>query len=369
MKFQRRVAAVGMIAAGALLFSACGSDNNAEGGGGAAATGVTCGGKQALRASGSSAQANAVTRFVNTFEQTCAGQTLNYTASGSGAGRNEFLGGQTDFAGSDSALKSGDETNKAMARCASPALNLPLVFGPVAIAYNVAGVTDLVLDGPTAAKVFNGTAKTWNDPAIAALNPGKALPAAPIIVNFRSDESGTTENFQKYLVAASNNGYGKPAAQTFNGGVGAGARGSQGVADATKNTPNSVTYVEASFAQRGGLGIAQILNSGGGAPVALGADTVGTAINSVQVSGQGNDLTLNLDSIYKASAPGAYPIVLATYEIVCSKYADPQAGTAVKAFLQASLSQQAQSGLVDAGYVPVPEQFKQRLTASISSIS
>jgi len=370
VKFQRRVAAVGMVAAGALLFSACGSDNNAQGGGGQpAAAGVTCGGKQALRASGSTAQGNAVTRFVKTFEQSCPGQTLNYTASGSGAGRNEFLGGQTDFAGSDSALKAGDETNKAMARCASPALNLPLVFGPVAIAYNVPGVTDLVLDGPTAAKIFNGTARTWNDPAIAALNPGKPLPATPIVVNFRSDESGTTENFQKYLVAASNNGYGKPAAQTFNGGVGAGARGSQGVADATKNTPNSVTYVEASFAQRGGLGVAQILNSGGGAPVALGPDAVGMAINSVQVSGQGNDLSLNLDSIYKASAPGAYPIVLATYEIVCSKYADPQAGTAVKAFLQSSLSPQAQSGLIDAGYVPIPEQFKQRLTASINSIS
>ena len=224
--------------------------------GSSAAPGVTCGGKPDLRSSGSSAQNNAMTRFVATYQQTCQGQTLNYTPSGSGAGRNEFLGGQTDFAGSDSALKDGDETTRAQARCASPAWNLPLVFGPVAIAYNVPGVTDLVLDGPTAARVFNGQVATWNDPAIAALNPGKQLPAAPIVVNFRSDESGTTENFQKYLVAASNGAYGKAAAQTFNGGVGAGARGSQGVADATKNTPNSVTYVESSFAQRGGLGMA-----------------------------------------------------------------------------------------------------------------
>lgn len=368
MRFPKRAAAISMIAAGALLFTACGSDENAGGEGGAAAQGVACGGKQALRASGSSAQANAITRFVNTFEQSCSGQTLNYTASGSGAGRNEFLGGQTDFAGSDSALKAGDEQNRAQARCASPAWNLPLVFGPVAVAYNVAGVTDLALDGPTVAKIFNGTVKTWNDQAIAALNPGKALPGAPIVVNFRSDESGTTENFQRYLVAASNNAYGKPAAQTFNGGVGAGARGSQGVADATKNTPNSITYVEASFAQRQQIPTAQIVNAGGGQPVALSTDSVARSIEGVKVSGQGNDLSLDLNSIYTTATPGAYPIALATYEIVCSNYADDQAGQAVKAFLSSSLSPQAQQGLPEAGYVPLPDSFKQRLTSSVNAI-
>jgi phosphate transport system substrate-binding protein len=370
VRFQRRAAAVGMIAAGALLFSACGSDNNAGGSGGQAqAAGVQCGGKQALRASGSTAQANAITNFVRTFEQTCNGQTVNYTASGSGAGRNEFLGGQTDFAGSDSALKPGDETNRAQTRCASPAWNLPMVFGPVAIAYNVPGAPGLALDGTTAARIFNGQITTWNDPAIAALNQGKQLPAAPIVVNFRSDESGTTENFQKYLVAASNNAYGKPAAQTFNGGVGAGARGSQGVADATKNTPNSITYVEASFAQHGGLATASIINAGGGAPVPLTTENVANAINGVQVSGQGNDLTLNLDSLYKTAAPNAYPIALATYEIVCSHYADAATGQAVRAFLQSGLSPQAQGTLPNAGYVPVPDVFRQRLTTSINAIS
>ena len=368
VKFQRRVAAVGLVAAGALVFSACGSDNAGQGSGQAAQTNVPCGGKQALRASGSSAQANAMTRFITTFEQTCNGQTLNYTPSGSGAGRNEFIGGQTDFAGSDAALKAGDEQNKANARCGSPALNLPLVFGPIAVAYNLAGVQDLALDGPTLGKVFNGTVKTWNDPAIAALNPGKALPAAPIIVNFRSDDSGTTENFQKYLVAASNGTYGKPAEQKFNGGVGAGAKGSQGVADATKNTPNSITYVEASFATKGGLSTASVVNSGGGQPVPLSTQTVGAAIDGVQVSGQGNDLTLDLNSLYKTSTPGAYPIALATYEVVCTKYQDPAAGQAVKAFLTSSLAPAAQQGLPDAGYIPLPDKFKQRLTTSVNAI-
>ncbi|MEJ2869805.1 phosphate ABC transporter substrate-binding protein PstS [Actinomycetospora sp. OC33-EN08] len=368
MRFQRRAAAVGLIAAGALVFSACGSDGGGEGQGGQAAPGgVACGGKESLRASGSSAQANAITRFVTNFEGACEGQTLNYTPSGSGAGRNEFIGGQTDFAGSDSAL-SDAEVATAQARCASPAWNLPLVFGPIAVAYNVPGLQALNLDGATIAAIFNGTITTWNDPRIAALNGGAALPAAPIVVNFRSDESGTTQNFQRYLNAASNNTYGKEAEQTFQGGVGAGARGSQGVADATKNTPNSITYVEASFAQRGGLGIANVVNSGGGQPVPLSPETVGNAINGVRVSGQGNDLKLDLNSLYTASAPNAYPIALATYEIVCSNYADDATAQGVKAFLSASLTDQAQQGLPEAGYVPLPAQFKQRLTDAVNAI-
>ena len=367
MRFQRRAAAVGLIAAGALLFSACGSDNN-SGGSTPQAAGVTCGGKQALKASGSTAQANAITGFVNTFEQTCGGQTVNYTASGSGAGRNDFIGGQTDFAGSDAALKS-DETAKAQQRCASTPLNLPMVFGPIAIAYNVPGVTDLALDGPTLAKVFNGTVKTWNDPAIATLNPGKNLPAAPIVVNFRSDESGTTQNFQTYLNAASANAYGKPSTQTFNGGTGAGAKGSQGVTDATKSTPNSIAYIEASFAQKAQLPTASIINAGGGQPVPLSTDAVGKAIDTVKVTGQGNDLTLDLTSLYQTTTPGAYPIALATYEIVCTKYADAPTGQAVKAFLQTALSPQAQGTLTQGGYVPVPDAFKQRLTTSVNAIS
>ena len=108
---------------------------------------VNCGGKKALKASGSTAQANAMTRFVKAFEQACPGQTLNYTANGSGAGISEFNGNQTDFGGSDSPLAQNEST-AAQQRCGSPAWNLPVVFGPIAITYNVNGVSSLNLDGP-----------------------------------------------------------------------------------------------------------------------------------------------------------------------------------------------------------------------------
>ena len=206
-----------------------------------------------------------MTRFVAAYEAACSGQTLNYTSNGSGAGVKESLGKQTDFAGSDSALDSAKgEVDAAKARCdGSPAWNLPVVFGPVAITYNVPGVDGLVLDGPTTAKIFSGQITMWNDPAIAAINSGKSLPATKIVVIFRNDESGTTDNFQKYLVAASGGAWTKGAGKTFVGGVGEGAKGNEGTSAAIKSTPGGITYNEWSFAKAQSLAIAEVINHGG----------------------------------------------------------------------------------------------------------
>ena len=354
------------------MLSACGSDHNHNATGGNATTStssakVACGGKPTLKASGSTAQANAMTRFVKTFEQACAGQSLNYTPNGSGAGISEFIGNLTDFGGSDSAL-SKDEYDRAQQRCGSPAWNLPTVFGPIAIAYNVNGLTSLTLDGETAAKIFNGGITVWNDPAIAALNAGVALPAEPIRVVFRSDESGTSDNFQRYLDTASNGAWGKGAAKAFKGGVGEGAMGNDGAAGAVKAAEGSITYVEWSFAQAQQLAMAKIITSAGPDPVAITADSVGKTISSAWFTKQDNDLALDTISFYRPNQPGAYPIVLATYEIVCSKYSDAQVGTAVKAFLQSTIGA-GQDGLADNGYIPIPAAFKSRLSAAVNAIS
>ena len=168
-----------------------------------------------------------MTRFVKAYEKACPGQTLTYTSNGSGAGVSEFLGGKTDFGGSDSPL-AGDEYGKATQRCGSQAWNLPTVFGPLAITYNLNAVETLVLDAATLAKIFNGTITRWNDPAITALNSSASLPAEPIHVVFRSDGSGTTDNFQQYLDAASGGAWSKGTGKTFNGGVGQGTPGNEG---------------------------------------------------------------------------------------------------------------------------------------------
>ncbi len=375
MSFNRIGKAFGTTVAVAAIatvsLSACGSDNNATSSSGSdGGSSSNCAGKKSLKASGSSAQANAMTRFVTAYEAACPGFTVNYTSSGSGAGVSEFIGGQTDFGGTDSPLNpEKGEVEKAKARCGgSDAWNLPMVFGPIAITYNVPGVDGIALDGPTAAKIFNGTVKSWDAPEIAALNQGKALPATPIVVIFRSDESGTTDNFQKYLDAASNGAWGKGAGKTFNGGTGEGAKGNEGTSAAIKSTPGSITYNEWSFAKNQGLQIANVITSAGPDPVVLSVESVGKSIEGVKIKGQGNDLVLDTSSFYNPTTPGAYPIVLGTYTVVCSKYPDSQVAPAVKAFLTIALGK-GQEGLTDNGYIPVPDSFKGKLSAAIDAIA
>ena len=372
MKLNRFGAAVSVLATVVLVLSGCGNDKNATGGsttssGGPGAANVSCGGKKTLKASGSTAQANAMTRFINAFEQACPGQTLNYTANGSGAGINEFKGNQTDFGGSDSPLKP-EEAAAAQQRCGSPAWNLPVVFGPIAVTFNLNAVTEVNLDGPTLAKIFNGAITMWNDPDIQALNKGFTMPGRPIHVVFRSDESGTTDNFQRYLDAASGGAWGKGAGKAFKGGVGEGAKGNDGTAAAIKATEGSITYNEWSFAQGQHLSIAKVVTSAGPDAVGISAETVGKTIAGASVTGQGNDLVLDTVSFYKPTQPGAYPIVLATYEIVCSKYPDAATGTAVKAFLQSTIGP-GQNGLGDNGYIPIPDSFKSRLSTAVNAIT
>lgn len=366
-------AALSIVAAGALTLSACGSDVNTPAGGGqngttSAAAKVECGGKKALKASGATAQANAMTRFVSAFESACSDQTLNYTSNGSGAGVKEFTGKLTDFGGSDSALnKEKGETDAAKQRCdGNEAWNLPSVFGPIAITYNVPG-KDVVLDAPTLAKIFSGAVVNWNDPAIAALNGGTPVADQKIVVIFRNDESGTTDNFQKYLDAASKGAWTKGAGKVFNGGIGEGAKGNEGTSAAIKSTPGSITYNEWSFAKKQGLQISKIVNSGGGSPIELSSASAGKAIEGAKFKGTGNDLVLDLNSIYTTTTAGAYPLVLATYEIVCSKYSDAETGKAVKAFMTVAVTD-GQKGLEDNGYIPLPSSFQEKLLTSIKAI-
>jgi len=371
VKIRRHASVLGLIAAGALALTACGSDNTSGGAGTSAANApaagqVECAGKKSLKASGSSAQANAMTRFVAAFEAKCDGYTLNYTSNGSGAGVKEFTGKQTDFGGSDSPLNAEKgETDAAKTRCdGSEAWNLPAVFGPIAISYNVPGADGVTLDASTLAKIFSGQVATWNDPAIAALNSGKSLPGDKIVVLFRSDESGTTDNFQKYLEAAAKDTWTKGSGKTFNGGVGEGAKGNEGVTAAVKSTAGSITYAEWSFAKKQGLQIAKIVNSAGGEGVELSSESAGKAIEGAKIKGSGNDLVLDLKSIYATTTPGAYPLVLAAYEIVCSKYSDADTAKAVKAFLTVAVTD-GQKGLEDNGYIPVPKAFQDKLLTAV----
>ncbi|WP_238159336.1 phosphate ABC transporter substrate-binding protein PstS [Mycobacterium sp. MFM001] len=347
-----------------LVLAGCGSDNNI-GTPATSSAAIDCGGKDALTGEGSTAQQNAIALFNQAWNRFCPRKNVSYNPTGSGAGREQFVAGHVDFAGSDSPL-TADQVEPATKRCnGNPAWHLPLVFGPVAVAYHLDGVNPLVVNADVLAKIFTGKITNWRDPEIVALNHGVTLPDTDIAPIYRSDSSGTTDNFQKYLGAAAPQSWTKGAGSEFQGGVGEGVQKSAGVVQAVQSTPGAIAYVEKGFADQASLTYAQI-DDGGGA-VALSDDAARNAIDDAKFAGAGNDLRLDLNSLYGTKEPGAYPLVLVTYEIVCSKGYDPGISTALKSFLTAA-ADYGQNGLSPAGYIPLPDRFKQRLVAAIGAI-
>ena len=342
-----------------LTLSACGSDGAADGAAGN--SGLT----GSLKASGSSAQKNAIQEWITAFQTANSGVTVDYQANGSGAGIKDFINKQTAFAGSDSALKE-DEVTAAAARCATGnAINIPMVGGAIALAYNIDGVDSLTLTPDVAAGIFTSKITKWNDKAIAAINPGVTLPDASIAQFHRSDSSGTTDNFTKWLIAAA------PKAYTLEGGKdwvatgGQGAKGSDGIASSVKSTPNSIGYIELSFVQTMGLKAAKVDNGGGA--VEATSEAAAKTIAGATIKGTGNDLALSVD---RTIADGAsYPIVLVTYEITCEKGLTGSDLELTKAFLTYTSSDEAQSMLSSIGYVPISGDLLTKVRAAVAAIS
>jgi len=375
VKIMRPLSAVGIFASAALVLAACGSDpaatsSSSNSASALAATGtaaVECGGKSPLSAEGSSAQKNAIDIFTQQYGKQCPGQQVNYNPSGSGAGVKQFNANQIDFGGSDSPV-TGADLEAAKKRCASDAWNIPMVVGPVAVAYKLSGVDKLTLTPSVVAKIFSGGITKWNDPAIKAVkgNESLNLPDKAIQVVSRADESGTTDNFQKYLSAAAKADWTKGAGKKFNGGVGNGAQGSNGVATAVKASDGGITYVEGAFA-KDGLTPALIDSGSGG--VELTAANVAKSLDAAKFLKDGSkDLALDLNAIYASNTPGAYPLLLTTYEIVCSEYANADVAKAVKAFLTVAATN-GQQPLSSKGYVPIPQSLQTKVLDSVKAIA
>jgi phosphate transport system substrate-binding protein len=372
LKLPRYAALAAVVVSGALALTACGS-NNSTGTSGTSSSSGSSSLSGTLNGEGSTAQQNSIEQAISTFGDANPNVTVNYNPTGSGAGVTQFNAGQVDFAGSDSALSTtpaaGSTTTEVAAaqkRCdGNPAWNLPMSIGPIAVAYNLPGVTKLILTPSVTAQIFLGKITTWNDKAIAAINPGVTLPSTKISVFFRSDQSGTTQNFETYLNTAAPSDFSATPSKVWAGKVGAGKAKSSGTSQAVKSTTGGITYVEWSYATDSKLGVAEIDNGGG--PVALTAASASAAILAATASGTGNDLRLKLD--YATKAAGTYPIVLATYEIVCSKGLAADKTTLLKAFLNSFASTTTQNSLVSIGYAPLPAAIQTKVVAAINAIS
>ncbi|WP_055586185.1 phosphate ABC transporter substrate-binding protein PstS [Peterkaempfera griseoplana] len=383
MKLQRngrsKALAIGALAVvSSLSLAACGSDDNnktsssaapsvSSSAGGSTSAAADCGKGGQLLGAGSTAQANAIEVWKAAFQAQCSGTVINYNGNGSGAGVANFNQGKVAFAGSDAALKPEEVTASKTVCTGGQGIDLPMVGGAVAIAYNVDGVDNLVLDGPTLAKIFDSKITKWNDPAIAKLNPGAKLPDANIQAFHRADDSGTTKNVTAYFAAAG----GKDAwpyepDKKWAGKGGQAATGSAGLAGQVKQQKNSITYVELSYAQTNSLKTAKIA-TGAAQPVDATAEAAAKTIGLAKVVGTGNDLALSLD--YATKADGAYPIVLVTYEIVCDKGNKADTLPGVKAFLNYTISDAAQQAIADKGYVPLPAEVATKVKAIIPTLA
>ncbi|MCX4906787.1 phosphate ABC transporter substrate-binding protein PstS [Streptomyces sp. NBC_00878] len=374
MKLQRknrlRALSLGAVAVtGALTLTACGSDDT--GGGDTSSSAQPSAGsikcddaKGQLLADGSSAQKNAIDAWVKQFTAAC-GVQINYKGGGSGAGVTAFTQGQVAFAGSDSALKPEELTASKSVCKGGQGIDLPMVGGPIAVGFNVEGVDSLVLDAPTLAKIFNDKIKNWNDPAIKALNPDAKLPDLKIQAFHRSDESGTTDNFTKYLIATAKTEWPYEGGKAWQAKGGQSAAQSSGVAQQVKQTNGAISYMELSYAKEGITPVK--IDTGAAAPVEATVANATKAIAAAQTVGTAPDLALKLD--YATKAEGAYPITLVTYEIVCDKGNKADTLAATKAFLRYIASEEGQNVLTEADYAPMPEEIITKVRTTVESLS
>jgi phosphate transport system substrate-binding protein len=315
-----RLGGVAVSLAAALAIAACGSSNSSS----SSSTSAPAGGSSSSASSSSSSSGGGGSATLNGAGSTLAapiyqqwgstlksqGLTINFNPVGSGAGVADLQTATVQFAGSDPALKSADTT-----KMKGPVLQFPVAFGGITVSYNLSGVkSGLKLDGPTIANIFLGKIKTWNDPAIKALNPGMSLPSTAITVVHRSDSSGTTKAFTTFLddyspIWKSSVG----ADKTVKWPTGTGAAKNAGVAAAIKQTAGAIGYVEQAYAIENNFSYAQVKNVKGQYELPTIANT------SLAAAGLTVPTDLGISTI-NSPASGAYPIVSQTF---IDAYKDP----------------------------------------------
>jgi phosphate transport system substrate-binding protein len=319
-----------------------------------------------LNGSGATSQAAAIQAWTAGFQEQNPDATINYDPVGSGGGREAFLSGAADFAGSDAAL-TDDEYTKSKTQCGDQgAIDLPHYISPIAVTFNLPDVKELNLTPETVAAIFHGDVTKWNDPKIAADNPDAELPDTAINPVHRSDKSGTTQNFTDYLHAAASSVWTAEPAQDWPSGLpGEAAQGTSGVVAAIQAGEGSVGYADAS--QVGELGVAKV--KVGDEFVAPSADGAAKAVElSEKATGRSQyDLSFTLNRT--PDDPSAYPVTLVSYHIVCLTYRDAAKADLVKAFMGYVGSAEGQEAAAKAaGSAPMSDALITQVAASVSEI-
>ena len=272
------------------------------------------------------------------------GNGMNYQSIGSGGGIKQIKAKTVTFGASDAPLP-GKELDE------SGLIQFPMVMGGIVPVVNIDGIKsgDLAIDGPTLAKIFMGEIKTWNDPAIAKLNPSAKLPSQPIAVVHRSDGSGTTYNFAYYLAEVSPDWKSKVGFNTsVEWPVGIGAKGNEGVANNVAQTKGSIGYVEYAYAKQNKLTFTNMVNKAGKTVAPTSDAFQAAAANADWKSQPGYGVIL-------ANQPGdkSWPMTAATWILIYKQPSDIAAtGEALKFFAWAYKNGGKAAEELD--YVPMP---------------
>jgi len=342
------------------LLAACTGGNGSSGGGGSSASAAKSTAAKlsgTLNASGATFPQAFYEEVIAGYKKAEPGVTVNYGGGGSGKGRQELQDMVVDFAGSDGLVKPEDVPKFK----GGEFLYVPTIAAPITVSYNLPEVKDLRLDAATIAKIFQRSVKQWDDAAIKALNPSAKLPSTPITVVHRSDGSGTTENFTKYLTAAAPDVWKLTPGSTVEWPADTqGGNGNSGVAQAVKGAAGAVGYVDLSDARASQLQFAQLKNKAGNFVTA----TVAGATAALEGVTPNPDLSYNP---LNADGRDAYPITAPTWILVYKNQTDRAKAETIKSFLT-YLLHDGQDLASDIDYAPLPATFRDKALAQLDKI-
>jgi phosphate transport system substrate-binding protein len=294
------------------------------------------------------------------FSGTYANVSIAYEAKGSIAGIGAASSRSATFGATDVAM-----TDTEIAAASGKLLHVPLALGAIVVVANVPGVSSLQLDGAAIASIYTGRITNWSDPAVAALNPGVALPTLQITVVHRSDPSGTTNGFVAYLDASSPDWHAGPGiGRTVNWPVGTGAAGDDGVAAAVKATSGSIGYAASTFAAGAGLRAARLKNA---AATFVRPTTLAiSAAAETTVAGLAPDF--RQQPVVNAPGVNAYPIIVYAYVLLPVDQPNPMIGGALVALLGWCLTT-GQADAAQEGYAALPGGVQTRALAALHGIT
>jgi len=281
---------------------------------------------------------------------------FNYQSIGSGGGQKQILAQTVDFGASD-----GPMTDENLAKAPGKILHIPTVAGADVLSYNLPGSPKLKIDGPTIAAIFLGSITKWNDPAIAAQNPGVDLPNQDLVVVHRSDGSGTSYIWTDYLSSVSPDWKAKVGKGTsVNWPVGLGGKGNEGVSGQIKQLPGSVGYIELAYAKQNKLPFADVKNSSGNY-VTPSLDSVTAALATAEIP---DDFRFSM-----VNPPGAdaYPISGCTWLLVYADIKDHAKGQRLVQFLKWAYGD-GEKMASTLNYAPLPDNVQTRVLARIAEI-